>query len=599
MKFENRNYAFTRTFVEELSRCGLKHVCICPGSRSTPLTIAFAENPSIQSWIHLDERSAGYFALGMAKALGEPVALVCTSGTAAANFLPATVEAFYTGVPLIILTGDRPPELWGWGANQTINQIGIYGSHVKESTTMPVPEITLALLSFVRAQACRTFGMATSNPSGPVHVNFPFREPLEPVRIDSDFPEDIEKSVDEAWTGRQDSNPFFAISTPTDQPKELEIIDLVDELSQIPEGIIVCGPQLSHYLSQDIYELGNVLKYPVLADPLSQIRTQRKNFHVGAYMSGVMDCYDLFLRDPVISQPLSPKVILRFGGFPTSKSLGQFLEKHSSAKQIIIHGDQQWNDPIHAASQVFHINPSEFCRQLTNVMLTERSQIPQEPFFAAWTEINRKTQAVIREQMNECEEMFEGKLFSELQNMLPDGSSLFVGNSMPIRDMDTYFPSTEKNIQIFGNRGASGIDGIVSTALGVASVTEKIVMVLGDISFYHDLNGLLAAKEYKINATIIVLNNDGGGIFSFLPQRESEVVFEKYFGTPHGLNFQNTAKFYGLRYYRTKTWEEFRSAFSKDIKRKGTTIIEIPGNRESNLQLHQTVAKRILSKLRT
>ena len=260
MKIENRNYAFTRTFVEELSRCGLKHVCICPGSRSTPLTIAFAENPSIQSWIHLDERSAGFFALGMAKALGEPVALVCTSGTAAANFLPATVEAFFTGIPLIILTGDRPPELWGWGANQTINQVGIYGSHVKESTTMPVPEITLELLSFVRAQACRTFGVATSNPSGPIHVNFPFREPLEPVRVDSDFPEDIEQSIDEAWTGRQNAKPFFAISTSTDVIKESEVLELFDELDQIPEGIIVCGPQPSQDLAKKIVELGKRFK---------------------------------------------------------------------------------------------------------------------------------------------------------------------------------------------------------------------------------------------------------------------------------------------------------------------------------------------------
>lgn len=587
MRFENRNYAFTRIFVEELSRCGLKHVCICPGSRSTPLTIAFAEHPSIQCWVHLDERSGGYFALGMAKALKEPVALVCTSGTAAANFLPAAVEAFHSNVPLMILTGDRPPELWGWGANQTINQIDIYGEHVKESIVMPHPEVTLELLSFVRAQSCKAFATAVSVPAGPVHINFPLREPLEPLRVDSDFPENIEDSLDEAWTGRKGSNPYLSLSFIRNYPNESDIDKLARELETTQEGIIVCGPQTDEHAAMNITKIAAQLNYPVLADPLSQLRSQ---YGAGSL---IVDCYDIFLRDPAITKPLKPKLVLRFGGFPTSKALGQFLEKCSDAEHILVDGNNQWNDPIHVGSKVFHVSPSDFCETLRNKTETRLTE-----WYDDWNTITNKTRIGIQEVLSDCKEMFEGKLFAELGKLLPSPSNLFIGNSMPVRDLDTFFPTSDKNLRIFGNRGASGIDGIVSSALGVASITGKLVVVLGDLSFYHDLNGLLAAKSHKIDATIIVINNDGGGIFSFLPQVGSEGVFEKYFGTPHGLNFQAAAELYHLGYQQTETWESFRSAFTANFQNEDTNIIEIPGNRESNLNLHRELINQVLSQIR-
>lgn len=588
MTFENRNYAFAGAFVDELARCGLRHVCICPGSRSTPLAVSFARQTRIKKWVHLDERSAAFFALGIARQLNEPVALVCSSGTAISNFLPALVEARYSSVPLVVLTADRPPELVDWGALQTIEQTGLYGSYVKWSVTMPPPEVTTALMAFVRSAASRAFATANDAPKGAVHLNFPFREPLEPLAVPSDLPESTAARQNEAYTGRPDGLPFLRDISATKALSAIEISHLASELSSVKRGLIICGPDTDTGLAVNVTALANRMGYPVLADCLSQVRCGTHNCDI------IIDCYDAFIGDKKIAGTLAPEVVIRFGALPVSKPLTGYLEQHRSARQILV-DNEGWRDPFHLTSEIWHIDAASFCADLLACLSAKQNA---GEWNKKWRGIARTASSVIKKQLAEMPEMFEGRIFTELSRLLPENSLLFAGNSMPVRDMDTFFPSANTTIRFLSNRGASGIDGVVSTALGVSAVARnRLALVIGDISFYHDMNGLLAAKKFGLNATIIVINNDGGGIFSFLPQADYANVFEPYFGTPHGLTFKAAAEMYGLHYHLADNWKLFTRAVKKSLSGAGTTLIEVPGNRQSNAALHKRIRDAVIQQI--
>lgn len=586
MRFANRNYAFSTVFVDELARSGLRHVCVAPGSRSSPLTIAFAHHPEIKTWVHLDERSAGFFAVGMAQALGEPVALVCTSGTAAANFHPAVVEARYGFVPLLVLTADRPPELWDSGAPQTIDQVRMYGSHAKWSISMPPPEVTTDLMLFVRSIACRAFATTITPPEGPVHVNFPFREPLEPAVLNSDFPKEEYETAVDAWQGRSDGEPFIYVPAVAQIAHQADIERLADKLVSTERGLILCGPQRDPELAVEVVALSRLLGYPILADPLSQVRC-------GPHDRGtIVDCYDIFLRDSSVVSALNPEVVLRFGAVPNSRPITKYLEHHRSTRHVVIGDSHCWTDPTHTTTELFRVAPVNFCRAMSAVI---NSGDTISSWAQRWYKLAEITKAAVRKTMEGFnEEMFEGKVFDQLSSIIPDGANVFVGNSMPIRDQDAFFPSTARRTRFLANRGVSGIDGIISSALGAAAVsTGNSILVLGDISFYHDMNGLLAIKAYGLDATIVVINNDGGGIFSFLPQVSYKDVFETYFGTPHGLTFQAAAELYGVSYRRVEGWDQFREIVGESIGSPGSTIIEVFSNRASNLDFHNRVWKQV------
>ena len=542
---ENRNYAFAGALVEELARSGLRHACICPGSRSTPVAISFARQSQIKKWLHLDERSASFFALGMAQALEMPVAVVCTSGTAAANFFPAVIEARYAAVPLIVITTDRPPELWEWGAPQTMDQTRLFGLHAKWSVAMPPPEATPELLRYVRMLASRVVATSLASPAGPVHVNIPFREPLTPEEVPDDLQLAAAQQAPELWQGRRDHQPFTQV-----MPGALSLDDdtverLAAQLQREERGIIVCGPQRSASFPALATAVASRLGFPLLSDPLSQVRAGHHD------REPVVDNYDLFLRDPRLADTLSPEVVVRFGAAPTSKPLTTYLERHRQARHLLVAADG-WSDPSHLSTDMVQADPGLFCeallkelrRGLVSTSLKPAMGTPSavgrgpgEPSSTAWLQRWLTVCSLAREatdtQLQEMEELFEGKVFSELAALLPDGAAIFAGNSMPVRDMDTFFPCIGKSVRCLSNRGVNGIDGVVSSALGFSSEWPgRLVLVLGDLSFYHDMNGLLAARRYGLNATIIVVNNDGGGIFSFLPQAAYPEVFEEYFGTP-------------------------------------------------------------------
>jgi 2-succinyl-5-enolpyruvyl-6-hydroxy-3-cyclohexene-1-carboxylate synthase len=521
----------------------------------------------------LDERSAAYFALGMSRALREAVAIICTSGTAAANFYPAIVEAHYSHLPLLVLTADRPHELWEWGSNQTIDQNRMYAEHVKWFVNMATPDPTPELLRYARETACRAVATARESPPGPVHVNFPFREPLVPERIPATF-----------HGGRTEGRPHTEVGIGRSQFDKDKLAQVAKKLQERVRGIIVCGPQYDPEFPASIAGLASKIGFPILADPLSQVRCGTHD------RTNVIDCYDGFLRSERAVQALGPELVLRFGATPTSKVLLNFLTKQQDAEQICVY-DGDWQDPDHTATGVFRCNPTNFAQALTEAIPNTKST----EWLELWLKVASRSHSTIAAELKTIEEIFEGKIFSELSNQLPSKAALFAGNSMPVRDLDAFYPTSPQEIRFLGNRGASGIDGVLSTSLGVAAVSQHpLITVLGDLSFYHDMNGLLAAKQFKLNATIVVLNNNGGGIFSFLPQHRHPEYFEKYFVTPHDLTFEAAANLYGINYNKVNSWPDFRQVISNRVSSTGSRIVEVSSNRERNVELHHRISSAVV-----
>ncbi|KRF65998.1 2-succinyl-5-enolpyruvyl-6-hydroxy-3-cyclohexene-1-carboxylate synthase [Bacillus sp. Soil768D1] len=558
--------AYAASFVDELAQNKMKHVVVSPGSRSTPLALLLVEHPDIEVYINVDERSAAFFALGLAKALKEPVGLLCTSGTAAANFYPAVIEAYYSRVPLIVLTADRPHELRDVGAPQAIDQIHLYGRQVKWFVEMALPESTDEMMRYARTTGARAVSTAATEPAGPVHLNFPLREPLIP-------------NLEQAKEYRQNKmTPAVMIENGALSLSDSHIEALAATLSQAKQGIIVCGELRHPKMKEAIVALAEKLAFPILADPLSQLRSGKHD------KDGIIDTYDTFLRDEAAKEAFRPDVVLRFGSMPVSKPLLLFMKKQKQAITLVIDGGAGWREPAGLATNMIYCEEKDFCQRVCKKI----PKATEKNWLGLWKTVNGATKNALSSIGDEVE-LSEGKLFSLLQNMMPIESTLFVGNSMPIRDLDTFFLSNEKGIKTFANRGANGIDGVVSTALGVSTVSENTVLAIGDLSFFHDMNGLLAAKLQKQNITILLINNDGGGIFSFLPQANDREHFETLFGTPHGLDFSHTAQLYGGKYSKVQNWDELKQVFTESFEIQGLKIIEVPTERESNLQKHRNL----------
>ncbi len=586
----NPLYAYVGAFVDELARAGVRHAVICPGSRSTPLAMIVAEQADIQVWMHVDERSAAFFALGMAKRLQKPVAVICTSGTAAANFLPAVVEAKLSHVPLLILTADRPHELRDCGAPQSIDQNRLYGTYVKWFVDVALPEATDAGLRYIRTLAGRATALTTAIPSGPVHLNLPFREPLTPEPIaDQSFPL-LEQRTPSAWQGRSDSVPYVQVhDARLAAPNATTLTHLADLTRTQRHGLIIVGPQDNPALAEPLVQLAHALGYPLLADPLSQLRC-------GPHVSeDILSSYDAFLRIDAFVECARPELILRFGAMPTSKPVLLYLKRYASCPLVVIDGQNSWEEPTQLASEYIHADPVALCHGLLSRLATN-----EENFSSAWLNLWQQTDQLTRQSLQNSmqmfEEPFEGRVFTELASLLPDGATLYVGNSMPVRDMDTFFWQSNRQIRCMGNRGANGIDGVISSALGASAVserTEPTVLVVGDLSFFHDLNGLLAARLHSLDLTIVLVNNDGGGIFSFLPQAAYPEHFEQLFGTPTGLDFHLAVQMYGGDFQGVETWEQFRKAVTQGISTRGLHVVEVKTDRASNVRMHRRLWQEV------
>jgi 2-succinyl-5-enolpyruvyl-6-hydroxy-3-cyclohexene-1-carboxylate synthase len=573
--------AITRTwvwaFVDELARAGVRHVCVSPGSRSTPLAMLVAEHPGVRLWMHYDERSAAFFGLGIARASREPVALVCTSGSAAANYFPALIEARYARVPLVVLTADRPPELRQNGAPQTIDQVKLYGDHAKWFFDLPLPEGTAEALRFVRTLAGRAAATARAAPAGPVHLNLPFREPLVPVA----GPTAAERDP-VAVGGRDDGAAYASVHDARRSPEPALLDRLAGELGGLERGLILCGPQDDPELAPAVAALAATLGYPILADPLSGVRCGRHD------RSLVLDAYDAFLRDGAFVEATAPQVVLRFGAMPTSKPVLLYLQRHPDARQIVVDGGAGWQEPTSLAATHVWADGARLGRGLVERIGASAGAGSAWP--RRWLAVDRAARSAIEGALAEIDEPFEGRVFAELAGLLPEGATLFAGNSMPVRDLDTFFPSRAEAVALLANRGTNGIDGVVSTALGASVVSNgPLVLVIGDLSLYHDMNGLLATRLHGLDATIVLLNNDGGGIFSFLPQASQAEHFELLFGTPHGLDFRPAVEMYGGRFERVTDWSAFRDALGRALKASGLKVVELPTERGRNVELHRRI----------
>lgn len=558
---------YVGTFVAALAASGVRHAVIAPGSRNTPLILALtSETSGIRPWLHLDERSAGYFALGIARQLDEPVAIVCTSGTAAANFLPAVVEARLSRVPLVVLTADRPPELRDVGAAQTIDQVRMFGSHAKWAVDMPVVTGKSQLDQYAASAAARAAALAIAVPAGPVHLNFPFREPL----------------VDDTPAP---SIPTMTTIEPADRgviaPSEA-VVDRVARLASGRHGLLVAGPESGGLPAEAIVALAAALGWPVVADPLSGLRTGRHD------LSRVIDRADVLAREPALTERATPEVVIRFGAAPTSKPLNLWLGSLEPLDYVVVDaavgGPAGLRDPDALSSMVVQADPRLLCEALLIVAPTETPT----SWLASWTEANRAAGDALDAAIEGLSEPFEGSASRALAAALPDGATLVVGNSMPVRDVDSFFLSVPREIRLLGTRGASGIDGVVSTAVGAASVDQPVALLIGDLSFFHDQNGLWPVHRYGLNLTVVLVNNDGGGIFEFLPQRQLVGErFEPWFGTPHGLDFHHVVAQYGGRHSLLEG--DGRAMIAEALARPGLDVLELRTERARNMELHREV----------
>jgi 2-succinyl-5-enolpyruvyl-6-hydroxy-3-cyclohexene-1-carboxylate synthase len=570
-----------RAFVEELVRAGVREAVVCPGSRSTPLALALAAHDELSVRVLLDERSAAFFALGMAKTSGRAVVLLGTSGTAVVNFAPAVVEAVLARVPLVVLTADRPAELQDRGAPQTIDQVKLYGDHVKWTTELPLADEVPETLAHVRSVAGRAVAEALAGPMGPVHVNAPFREPLIPSGALGPWPELA-------------SAPFTGVRAGVRRLPGADIRGLADRIAASRHGLIVAGPtevaNPSH-AADAIARLAAASGYPIVADPLSGLR-------VGPHdRSRVLARADQLTRPGQWMDAHPPEIVIRFGAMPTSKPLVELL-KRTRPELLVIDGDGGWREAALLPVTFLHADAADTAERLADTLERHAPAAPPDPWTNEWLVADAAADGAMRTWLAGLDEPFEGAPFDALAAALPDGAVLWAGNSMPIRDLDGWLPSTERAIRVHANRGANGIDGVVSAALGSAAVAgAPVVLVVGDVSFLHDLGALVTARITGVSLTVVLIANDGGGIFSFLPQASTTAPdiglperYEQLFGTPHGIAAGPIVEAVGHR-HRLVDHRSLAGALQESIGKPGLTVLELPTDRARNVELHRAAAR--------
>ncbi len=555
------NTAAARALVDGLARAGVRDACVTPGSRSTPLTVALAEQDAIRPWLHLDERSSAFFALGLARASGRPVALVCTSGTAAANFHPAVVEADLSRVPLIVCTADRPPHLRNVGAPQTIDQVGLYGVSVRHQVDLPAPGAADAPPAVFAEAACDAVGASLGPLPGPVHLNLPFDEPL------------IEAPGVHPAPAASPPGPLPAVPPTLPEPEALA--RAAEALSRSERPLLVAGPETGGLPTDPVAALASALGAPLLADPLSDLRTGPHD------RTHVVDAYDAFLRDPRAAA-LAPDCILRFGASPTSKALNQFLAGATAATHILCDLPRSFRDP----SAVTTLRLTADVRSAADALRDAVAREPEHSWLAQWRDRDARARRALTDYALAAPDPFEGRAVVELQRALPAGATLFAGNSMPVRDVDAFLAGEEKPLAVASNRGANGIDGVVSSALGHAAAgAGPVALLIGDLSLFHDLNGLWAGVRHGIDLSIVLLNNAGSAIFHYLPQATHEHVFEEWFATPSDVDFAGATRAYGAGHRLLADWGELAGALARPGR--GVRIIEVRTDRVRNLEMHE------------
>jgi 2-succinyl-5-enolpyruvyl-6-hydroxy-3-cyclohexene-1-carboxylate synthase len=570
----NANTALASAFVEELARGGLRRAVLSPGSRSTPLALALWRAPEIEATVIVDERSAGFLALGAAQASGEPVALLCTSGTALANCHPAVCEADESALPLIVLSADRPPELRGIGAGQTIDQIKLFGSAVRWFCEVGTHAADDDGLLHHRSVACRALAAARGETRpGPVHLNLPWREPLAPVPA----PGAVTATDPLALEGRP-GRPLTAVTRIDLEPSAFLLEEMAAHIGDAIAGVIVAGRQLDPELREPLAHLARASGFPILAEPTSQLRCGPHD------RSHVVASYDLLLRGERFARSVLPDLVLRFGEMPTSKPLRSWLAA-SGADQIVVDPRGGWNEPSRRAAALLRADPTELAAGWAARLEGEERGEPR-----AWIEAEAAAQAALRAEIGAAREISEPALHRALGAAHEDGDLVYTASSMPIRDQESFLEPRGTDALFLCNRGANGIDGLVSSGIGAALASGRPTTILtGDLGLLHDLGGLAALREVETPVRIVVVDNDGGGIFSFLPQASAMGAeeFEALLGTPRGVDVERAAALFGLPHHRLESLDELPIALA------GGGLIEVEVQRGASVAAHQRLAAAV------
>ncbi|MGQ9865782.1 MAG: 2-succinyl-5-enolpyruvyl-6-hydroxy-3-cyclohexene-1-carboxylic-acid synthase [Pseudanabaenaceae cyanobacterium] len=560
MDWTNWNTLWASAAIAGLREAGVHRLCLSPGSRSAPLAIAAAQQLTIR--VHPDERCSAFWALGAAKRSGQPVGLLCTSGTAAAHFFPAIVEAFASGVPLVVLTADRPPALRDCGAGQAIDQLKLYGSFVRYFAEVGEPQRSPRAVRALRALMVRAVAVAlgrTGGPPGPIHLNFPLPEPLAPVPGDPLPPEAI--AAAQAPLAQSLPSQRWSLALPVLPPR----------------GLVMVGPypQAPSGFAQAVRALRDRLGYPLLAEATGLART-----------GGAIGTYDTFLRSPLFRDRHVPELVIRFGAPPTSKVWNQWLEE-KACPQVVV-GSPVNNEPTHGPVTFWEGDPCLFCEALAPT-----APIAPAPWREAFQRAHAQTLQAMATFLNPLAEGFEGKVYAELARHLPPTVDLWVASSNPIRDLDSFFQESPI-APVWCHRGVNGIDGMISSALGSAWVSDRpTVLVCGDLAFCHDLNGLWAAQRYGGDLTVVLIDNNGGGIFEGLPIRQTPVPFEELFAVPLNCDWAPAVRMYGGTWQEITTWDKFRVALPRAIAQGGLQVLHLKTDRQRSMALRQAFWARI------
>ncbi len=570
LDFRSTNALWASVVVETLARAGLRHAVISPGSRSTPLTIAFARHREFKSTPVLDERSAGFYALGLAKATGLPAVLLCTSGTAAANYFPAIIEAHESAVPLLVLTADRPPELRACGSGQTIDQQKLYGDYVNFFHEFAVPELDLSRLSYLRQTVAHAVMRTVAPARGVVHLNAPFRDPLPPL---------ADNGVAQAFGAGIDWRTFFAhvdsLPSPTGVLPTLSSGDgdpaaIAAGFSPEAHGLIVVGPNQpvdALGFVEQVAGVGRRLGWPIVADGLAPLRNHASR------ANHLVTTYDTILRNATAAERLKPETVLCVGGWPTSKVLRSWLE--ASDATIWMATDRIDNrDALHGRTRRLPLSLPQLASMLPE------SGDADSGYAHLWMRFEERIRTAVDERLRSEADLIEPKVAWMLARHSPAETPCFIANSMPIRDVEYVWPPGDRGIRPLCNRGANGIDGTLSTAVGVAAGSGRpAVLLTGDLALLHDTNGFLLAGEARTGLTIVLINNRGGGIFEHLPVSQFDPPFEQFFATPQHVDFPRLCAAYDVEHVAVTNWAQFQALLSA-APSSGVRVLELKTDRK-------------------
>ncbi len=576
---KNINHLWGKLIIEELIRCGVDYFCISPGSRSAPLVTGVAENKRAESCIHYDERGLAYHALGYVSATGKPACIIVTSGTAVANCFPAVIEASKKKIPLIILTADRPPELRYTGANQVIDQVKIFGDYARFYFDMPCPAVELPL-EMVLTTVCQAVYRSKSGIPGPAHINCMFREPLAPLKDKNDFIK-CSRAVKQWVRGEA---PFTRYILPEKRLFKSALTSIAAEIEKIKKGIIIVGKLKGRDEQESVLRLARKLNWPVFPDISSGLRFNSRD-------SRVIHYFDQLLLDPAAAAKFAPDGILHLGGRMTSRRLAEFIEKCRPQKYIMALNHPLRNDPSHNVTLRVESAAGNFCQALYGNLKPRKENGYAALLKKASDEIAKNISSFCAKQTS----LAAPGLVQAVCGGPVAKTGLFLASSMSIRIMDMFCGNNDNFFTLGSNRGASGIDGTIAAAAGFAKgINAPCVLLLGDLAFLHDFNSLNLVKAVEHPFVIIVLNDNGGGIFSFLPIAAFPQFAEKYFFAPHGLNFEQAGRMFGIPYERPKNIRDFSDSYKKALKGRGPAIIEISLSREDNLKAIKALQNNII-----